>query len=139
MTPHEQKIYDLVHTWCNQQHHDIPDQNRRHLMDLILELTTKDAKKPGKTPTIEEFMAHAKTLSPYTPEYDFSIIAKYNQWVDAGWKDGYNKPIKNWKSKLMNVFPHLKKIAITNNEQPNKFTHARDIRDEVANELLKRQ
>ena len=38
MTPLEQQIYDLVHAWCDGQYGDIPDMNRRMLMDRILEL-----------------------------------------------------------------------------------------------------
>lgn len=37
------------------------------------------------------------------------VITKYQTWVDAGWKDGYNKPIINWRLKFQNVEPHLKK------------------------------
>lgn len=37
------------------------------------------------------------------------IITKYQTWVDAGWKDGYGNPIKNWKLKFQNVEPHLRK------------------------------
>lgn len=38
MTPLQQKIWDLVHSWCDQQASPIPDQNRRALMDLINEV-----------------------------------------------------------------------------------------------------
>ena len=136
MTKHEQKVYDMVNDWCNNQGgKDIPDANRRYLMDQILEFAGKNS-KPGRIPSIDEFMLYAKSLSPYTPEYDFSLQAKYEQWLASGWKDGYNKPIKNWKSKLMNVFPHLKKLSNNNNEQRTKFDQARDTYKQVANELL---
>lgn len=42
--------------------------------------------------------------------YEFALKAKYNSWVDAGWKDGHKKPINGWKNKLRNVIPHLKPI-----------------------------
>lgn len=38
MTDKEQKVWKLVHNWCEQQAHSIPDQNRRVLMDLIMQL-----------------------------------------------------------------------------------------------------
>ncbi|NML69992.1 YdaU family protein [Chryseobacterium sp. RP-3-3] len=47
------------------------------------------------------------------------IITKYQTWVDAGWKDGYGNPIKNWKLKFQNVEPHLRKDF--NNGQSNNF------------------
>lgn len=40
MTDKEKKVWDLVHNWCDQQAHHIPDQNRRVLMDLIMQLIT---------------------------------------------------------------------------------------------------
>ena len=53
-------------------------------------------------------------------EYEFSLKAKYQTWVDAGWKDGYGKPIKVWKSKIKNTFPHLKKTYIKSNPEINQ-------------------
>ena len=36
------------------------------------------------------------------------LTLKYKSWVENGWKDGYNKPIKIWKSKLLNTLQYLK-------------------------------
>lgn len=38
MTHEEAQIWQLVHEWCNEQLCDIPDFNRRVLMDKILAL-----------------------------------------------------------------------------------------------------
>lgn len=38
MTTAEQQIWDLVNEWCNEQSGEIPDFNRRALMDRILSL-----------------------------------------------------------------------------------------------------
>ena len=38
MTKTEQQIWDLVHEWCNEQSCEIPDFNRRVLMERILAL-----------------------------------------------------------------------------------------------------
>ena len=35
MTSNEQRIYDLVNSWADGQGADIPDMNRRLLMDMI--------------------------------------------------------------------------------------------------------
>jgi hypothetical protein len=32
---------------------------------------------------------------------------KYKSWEVNGWKDGNNKPIKNWKTKLLNTLKYL--------------------------------
>ncbi len=42
---------------------------------------------------------------------EVSLKAKYNQWKEAGWKDGYDKEIKNWKTKIQNTIPHLKQTT----------------------------
>lgn len=40
--------------------------------------------------------------------FEFSLKQKYAAWVAAGWKDGNDKPIKNWKTKIGNTIPFLK-------------------------------
>ena len=35
MTDLEERIWEAVNRWCDQQYHEIPDQNRRYLMDEI--------------------------------------------------------------------------------------------------------
>lgn len=49
----------------------------------------------------------------------YTIRAKYNAWVDEGWKDGNGNEIKNWKSKFKNTLPYLKPIQ--NNQPTNKI------------------
>ena len=39
MTTTEQQIWDLVNEWCNEQSCEIPDFNRRALMDRISSLS----------------------------------------------------------------------------------------------------
>ena len=41
MSDLEEKIWNLVHEWCEMQYHDIPDANRRYLMDMIEDLVKK--------------------------------------------------------------------------------------------------
>ena len=59
-------------------------------------------------PTLKEFSDYCKTVSIYHHSMDFQIEAKYETWVDNGWKDGYNKPIKNWKLKIKNTMVYFK-------------------------------
>lgn len=33
---------------------------------------------------------------------------KFDSWIENDWKDGNNKKIKNWKSKLNNTIPYIK-------------------------------
>ena len=44
MDEKKQKVCDMVHKWCNEQYHEIPDMNRRALMDRILSLNLFDFK-----------------------------------------------------------------------------------------------
>ena len=42
-----------------------------------------------------------------------AVKLKYKSWVENNWCDGNDKPIKNWKSKLLNTLPHLKEKVST--------------------------
>lgn len=60
-------------------------------------------------PEFSEFFDYCKTLSIYHHSMNFQIEAKYNAWKENKWKDGNNKPIKNWKTKIQNTMPYFKK------------------------------
>jgi hypothetical protein len=79
--------------------------------------------KKNEIPTIEEFLCFCKEfiekdMNSVFDEYQFSLKAKYDTWAESGWKDGYGKPIKAWKSKIKNTFPHLKKTYKSNTDSP---------------------
>lgn len=57
-------------------------------------------------PEFEEFKNFAVT---HKSTIDLNALRlKYNSWVENGWKNGNNKPIKNWKSTLLNTIPYIK-------------------------------
>lgn len=60
-------------------------------------------------PEYSDFETYAKELSEkHNLSFDpTKLKLKYDSWKSDEWKDGYGKPIKNWKSKLMNVIPYL--------------------------------
>lgn len=58
-------------------------------------------------PTLSEFGKYAIEKEPTLDKN--SIKLKYDSWVENGWKDGNNKKIINWKSKLLNTIPYLTK------------------------------
>ena len=74
-------------------------------------------------PSEKEFLEYGTTiykqLGKDSDLYEFSLLAKYNSWKDNGWKNGHNKPIKNWKNNLNNTIPHIKPIY-KNGKQSNK-------------------
>ena len=45
MTDLENKIWDLVNKWCKMQYHEVPEANKRYLMDMIHSLV-KNCNKP---------------------------------------------------------------------------------------------
>lgn len=78
--------------------------------------------KKNEIPKLEDFLFYCKDfiekdMNSVYAEYEFSLKAKYETWVELGWKDGYGKPIKAWKSKIKNTFPHL--IPVKNYQKPN--------------------
>lgn len=74
--------------------------------------------KEVNIPDYADFFTYAKSLPIYKPTLDYSITAKYNDWVSNGWKDGHDKKITNWKTKLQNTLPYLKHVEQTNNKTP---------------------
>jgi hypothetical protein len=72
-------------------------------------------KERTEPPDIDTFMTCAREIYQNELNIDFSpfifaVTAKYNSWIDAGWKDGHKKPIHGWKNKLRNTIPHLKPV-----------------------------
>jgi len=70
----------------------------------------KEKIREDKIPTYDEFKNYALENEPNINLK--SLELKYKAWCENNWKDGNNKPIKNWKSKLLNTIPHLGKNKI---------------------------
>lgn len=71
-----------------------------------------EIKLPEDVPEESEFLAFAKSLEIYdaeSPNIDFQIKTKYESWRENGWKNGNNRPIKNWKTALKATLPYLLK------------------------------
>ncbi|MBW1619041.1 MULTISPECIES: hypothetical protein [Empedobacter] len=72
----------------------------------------------GTIPSLDEFTEYAKTLESYVPELDHLIKEKYESWLGNEWKNGYNKPITNWKSSIKNTMPFLQTELESQNSAP---------------------
>ena len=77
---------------------------------------TEQVKEKGKgkvkekvkdIPTFSEFLDHAISKEPNVDEY--ALRLKFESWVENGWKDGNNRKITNWKSKLTNTIQFIAK------------------------------
>lgn len=61
MTELETKIWNIVHNWCDEQLNEIPDQNRRYLMDEMKALVLSHATvQSGKCTGCEESKGETK-------------------------------------------------------------------------------
>lgn len=70
-------------------------------------LIPKEPIKNLNIPSVEEFLEFAKTLKNYSPELNSKIEGKYDSWIENNWKNGYDRPITNWKSTLKSTLPYL--------------------------------
>ena len=68
----------------------------------------EDKKREEKNiniPALEDFIKYAKGQKKEVSEE--AVRLKYSAWVTNDWKDGNDKAIKNWKSKLLNTLQYL--------------------------------
>jgi len=80
----------------------------QHTTNKQLTTTKKEKKEKNiNIPTQKEFKAYALDNGKEVDIYKLGL--KYKSWVANNWKDGNNKPIKNWKTKLLNTLPFLEK------------------------------
>lgn len=86
------------------------------------QLTNKPKTTKQPIPEFSDFLNYAIEKKPLIDE--FSVRAKYDSWVENGWRDGNDNQIKNWKTKLGNTLPHLKQnnSKTQKNEQLAIFT-----------------
>jgi hypothetical protein len=70
----------------------------------------KKEKKEIYIPEFSEFLAYAVSQIPNVIQQEVKL--KYDSWIVNDWKDGNDKKIVNWKSKLNNTLPFLKKHEI---------------------------
>ena len=71
-------------------------------------------------PSLEEFMQYVKTLENYVPELENLTEEKYKNWLENEWKNGYDKPITNWKSSIKSVMPFLQSELESENSATEK-------------------
>lgn len=87
-------------------------------VNRVAEKKENISNKSNGIPTLDEFMEYARTLPPYESSLDFALETKYEMWQENGWKNGYNMPIKNWKTSLKSAIPYLKSGMITQPKAP---------------------
>jgi GTP-sensing pleiotropic transcriptional regulator CodY len=88
------------------------EQSKICTQDNNIDKNIKEIKIDIQTiPTEDEFISYYKTeLEKEFPNRLFAVKAKFETWIDDGWKDGNGNKIKNWKLKLKNTITHLKPV-----------------------------
>ena len=71
----------------------------------------KKKDKKNKIPPFIEFRDYAIEHKPLANIKDLKL--KYDSWLANGWKDGHDKKILNWKSKILNTLPCIKESIDT--------------------------
>lgn len=67
----------------------------------------KELKEEIYIPEFSEFLTYAIEKEPLINQVDLKL--KYESWVVNEWRDGNGNKISNWKSKLLNTLPYIKK------------------------------
>ena len=80
-------------------------------MTSHMENRNENRNKDKNIPTFEKFTEYA--LEKKSNICLESLKLKYESWLENNWRDGYNKKIVNWKSKLLNTLPHIKTKEVT--------------------------
>jgi hypothetical protein len=73
--------------------------------------------KLNEIPNFEVFLLYAKEKEPSVLQS--ALKNKYDAWIENKWRDGNDKPIKNWKVKLLQTMPYIEKIKSNGKQQHN--------------------
>ena len=82
----------------------------------------KDKEKENaknEIPTEVKFLEYAKDNTPDFLLIQDALKLKYRSWVENNWRDGKDKAITNWKTKLLNTIPYL--IPKQNQSNPKRY------------------
>ncbi|RLJ30664.1 hypothetical protein CLU97_0034 [Chryseobacterium sp. 7] len=91
-------------------------QNQNISPDQPVKISSSHNQLTDAVPSLEMFVEYVKTLENYGPELDILIKEKYSSWHANGWKNGYEKPITNWKSSIKNTIPFLQNELQSSND-----------------------
>ena len=73
-------------------------------------IRNKERKKEIYIPEYSEFLQYSLKQIPNINQENLKL--KYQSWIENEWKDGNDKQIVNWKSKLTNTLPYIGKIEV---------------------------
>lgn len=70
----------------------------------------KEREIENNIPLFSEFLDFAKQHKQNVDSEKLSL--KFSSWVSNDWKDGNDKKIVNWKSKLLNTLPYIEDVKL---------------------------
>jgi len=80
-------------------------RNAKAMLKQSSSYKDKDKDKSKNIPSLDEFMKYAIEDKPKVKKDE--VRRKYKAWKENNWKDGNDKKIKNWKSKLLNTLRYI--------------------------------
>lgn len=81
-----------------------------HMENVNEDIIVSKDRKEKKRPDFPEFKEYALEKKP---NIDIPALKlKYESWIENKWRDGNNKEIINWKSKLLNTLPYIKEKEV---------------------------
>lgn len=95
--------YEKYQLSTNEITEEQPTSNQR----VTTNKNDKNNKKEIYIPEFSEFLTYAIEKEPLINQVDLKL--KYESWVVNEWRDGNGNKISNWKSKLLNTLPYIKK------------------------------
>ena len=87
MTELETQIWNTVHNWCDAQSNEIPDQNRRYLMDEMKALALSHVSKSLPIKKYEIDFGGNVLAGFEITNNELSVIGAMNGWGDGISKD----------------------------------------------------
>lgn len=97
--------YEKYQLSTNEITEEQPTSNQR----VTTNKNDKNNKKEIYIPEFSEFLTYAIEKEPLINQVDLKL--KYESWVVNEWRDGNGNKISNWKSKLLNTLPYIKKVT----------------------------
>jgi hypothetical protein len=95
--------YEKYQVATNEITNEQPTSNQR----VTTNKNIKKEKKEIYIPEFNEFLKYAISQVPTVNKEDVKL--KYESWKVNEWKDGNDKKIMNWKTKLNNTLPYIRK------------------------------
>jgi hypothetical protein len=95
--------YEKYQVATNEITNEQPTSNQR----VTTNKNIKKEKKEIYIPEFSEFLEYAISQVPTVNKEDVRL--KYESWKVNEWKDGNDKKIMNWKTKLNNTLPYIRK------------------------------